>query len=265
CRGPDEVDNRQRSARRDRKERLVLSAVFAASALRRVFQEAIMKPMCIGLLFLVAAGSAGAQDPLSGARELYASAAYEDALTTLTKLHASDTAASNIEQIDQYRAFCLFALGRVAEAQTLAENLISKNPLLEVNTTDASPRITAMFADARKKLLPGLIRDQYRGARSALDRKDYAAAEPQLKQVRKMIEEAERIGAVDDALADLRVLTDGFLDLAHAGVGRAAVPATPENGTASAATTLPTGNPAAPRREDAAAAVVPARIYDHTA
>src|SRR5207302_250038 len=96
CRGPDEVDNRQRSARRDRKERLVLSAVFAASALRRVFQEAIMKPMCIGLLFLVAAGSAAAQDPLSGARELYASAAYEDALTTLTKLHSSDTAASNI-------------------------------------------------------------------------------------------------------------------------------------------------------------------------
>jgi hypothetical protein len=53
--------------------------------------------------------------PLSEARDLYASAAYEDALGALSRL---DKDAPVTEQVDQYR---LFALGRTAEAQAVAE------------------------------------------------------------------------------------------------------------------------------------------------
>jgi len=72
-----------------------------------------------------------------------------------------------------------------------------------------------MFADVRKRLLPGLIREHYRTARAALDAKDAADAEAQFGEVRRMIDEAEKVNAIDDTLADMRVLVDGFLDLAR--------------------------------------------------
>ena len=97
-----------------------------------------------------------------------------------------------LEQVDQYRAFCLFALGRTADAQAVAEGLVKKNPMLELDATDASPRLSAMFTDVRRRLLPGLVRERYRLARAALDSKDFRSAEPQLMEVRRMLDDAER-------------------------------------------------------------------------
>src|SRR5256885_16990684 len=109
-----------------------------------------MKRFLIGLACISLAGTAAAQDPLSAARDLYASASYEEALVMLTGLRDKSAAAAMVEQVDQYRAFCLFALGRNAEAQQVAEGLISKNPMLQVDRGGASPRIAAMFADVRR-------------------------------------------------------------------------------------------------------------------
>src|SRR5262245_40514825 len=74
--------------------------------------------------------SAAAQQPLSEARELYVSASYEEALAALTRIRSGSVDAPAIEQIDQYRLLCLFALGRVTEAQAVADDLITKNPAL---------------------------------------------------------------------------------------------------------------------------------------
>jgi hypothetical protein len=176
-----------------------------------------MKRFWIALSLLAATAPAFAQqDPLSAARELYASAAYEEALATLGRLQASGTAPAVLEQADQYRAFCLFALGRTTDAKQVAEALIRKNPTMRLDATDASPRISEMFAEVRRELLPDLIRTQYREARSAIDRKDYASAEPMLVRVQQMIAEAEAIDIEDESLSDLRVLVEGFLDLARA-------------------------------------------------
>jgi hypothetical protein len=178
-----------------------------------------MKGFVIGFAVLALATAVAAEESLTAAKDLYASAAYEDALSTLTRLQASTAAGAPIAaQIDQYRAFCLFALGRTAEAQSVAESLITKDPLLELDQGDASPRIVAMFADVRKRLLPGLARDQYRTARASLDRKDFASAESQLIRTRRMLEEAQKIGASDETTGDLRVLVDGFLDLTRSAV-----------------------------------------------
>jgi hypothetical protein len=174
-----------------------------------------MKRFLIALTCVAVAAPSAAQDPLSAARELYASAAYEEALTALGRLQNSVTPPAVLEQVDQYRAFCLFALGRTADAKLVAENLIRKNPTLELDATDASPRITAMFTDVRRELLPDLIRDRYRTARAAIDRKDFETAAPQLARVQEMLSEAEEVAVVDESLADLRVLVDGFLNLAR--------------------------------------------------
>jgi hypothetical protein len=175
-----------------------------------------LKGLLISFAVLAVATAVAAQESLTSAKDLYASAAYEDALSTLTRLHDSATTGAPISQIDQYRAFCLFALGRTAEAQSVAESLITKDPLLKLDVRDASPRIVAMFADARKRLLPGLTRDEYRAARASLDRKDFASAETQLTQTHRMIEEVQKIGSSDETIADLSVLVDGFLELTRA-------------------------------------------------
>jgi TonB family protein len=207
---------------------------------------------------LAASGLAGQEDPLRTARDLYASAAYEEALTELAKVRSGGAAAPDTDRAsDAYRAFCLVALGRTREAEAVAETLLRKDPMMIVDLRDASPRIEEMFASVRKRVLPQLIRDTYRSARaSAIDKAPDAAA--QLTHVKDMLAEAEKIGVWDDTLADLRVLVDGFLDLSRAGAqtpSPAAVPAVP------AANAEPSGlAPVAPRIYAAADAGVVAPV-----
>jgi TonB family protein len=199
----------------------------------------------VGLMF-AGAVSASVQDNLAAARDLYASAAYEEALSTLSRLSESEISVPAVaRQADEYRAFCLFALGRTAEAESAAEALIRREPLVELNTSEASPRLVAMFEGVRKRILPGVIRDRYRTVRRLLDDKQYAAAEPHLVEIRQLLESAQRTSPLDEGLADLRALVDGFLTLARAQVESAA----PASGTAAspAATPAPaTTGPAPP-------------------
>lgn len=173
-----------------------------------------MNPVAIVVLSAAVASQAlaGQEDPLRIARDLYASAAYEEALTELTKVR-TDAA---MPETDAYRAFCLFALGRTREAEAVAETMLRKDPLMALDLRDASPRIEEMFAGVRKRVLPQVIRDQYRSARAVAIEKA-PDAEAQLTRVRNMLAEAETIGAWDETLADLRVLVEGFLDLSRAG------------------------------------------------
>ena len=213
-----------------------------------------MKRLTIGLICIALAGTAAAQDPLTAARDLYASASYEEALVMLTGLRDRNPAAAIVEQVDQYRAFCLFALGRNAEAQKVAESLISTNPMLQLDRADASPRITAMFTDVRRTLLPALVREHYKSARTALDSKDFAGAEPQFVQLKGMLEEADRLKLSDPVLSDMRLLVDGFLDLTRSSQASVAKSA-PQTAPAVAAAVAP----------EAPAPPVPRPVYDISA
>lgn len=158
-----------------------------------------------------------ADDPLTTAKNLYASAAYEEALTMLTHLaETADGEADVAAQIDEYRSFCLYALGRTSEAEAIAQVLFRRNPLFKLSTDEISPRVDAMFGQVRKSLLPGLIREKYRAARAAIERRDFSAAEPDLLTVRQLIDQATKLGIREESLADLGVLVDGFLDLTKA-------------------------------------------------
>jgi len=176
-----------------------------------------MKSCALAIAFLAIAAIGTAQESLGAAKELYASAAYEEALSALTRLNAAG-APDGIgkSEVDVYRAFCLFALGRTAEAKSVAESLLAKDPLLELDPRDASPRIVAMFDAMRTRVLPRVIREEYKTVRAAIDRKEFADARPGLLHVRRLLDEAERSGVSDEALADLRVLVDGFIELTNA-------------------------------------------------
>jgi TonB family protein len=199
-------------------------------------------------------GSASAQDdPLTTARDLYAAAAYDEALAELAHVGSGAPPAA-LRETQAYRAFCLIALGRAAEAETVAESLVRTNPMIAVDQyPDASPRIVAMFSAVRKRVLPQMIRDEYRAARAQAVAKA-PDAQARLVRVREMLGESEKIGAWDDSLEDLRVLVDGFLELS-----RASAPA-----VSAAAVTSPvkdTSEPAAP----AAAAPAPTTVTAATA
>jgi TonB family protein len=205
-------------------------------------------------LLLAPVPTRAADDPLSTAKELYAAAAYEDALTLLGKLSESPATAPDVAaQIDVYRSFCLYALGRTQEAEAVAQSLLRKNPLFKPQSEDLSPRVEAMFTQVRKQLLPALIREKYRSAKASLDRKEFAEAEPQLVLVRDMIKQAEQLGVRDESVADLGVLADGFLDLARAAT--APKPAATPAPAVSAAAAKP-DVPPAPRVFDATSAGV---------
>jgi TonB family protein len=189
------------------------------------------------LAMLVAVSFAGAvllaqDDALKAARDLYASAAYEEALSALTRVGSSAPDAAAAREMDAYRAFCLVALGRTAEAERIAESLIRKDPMLTLDQyRDTSPRIAAMFAAVRTRVLPQVIRDEYRTARALASTKS-PDAESRLTHVLQMLGEAQKIGVWDDTLADVRVLVEGFLDLSRASrPGFSAGAATPATGT----------------------------------
>ena len=217
----------------------------------------------VGALLIAAGAALTGQDLLSAAKDQYASAAYEDALSTLNRLDGS-VAPDVARQADEYRAFCLYALGRTGEAESVAESLIRKEPLVRLEAADASPRLESMFRDVRKRLLPSLIRDRYRVARAAVDQKSFAAAEPSLADARRMIAEAEKLGVKDEGLSDLSVLVDGFLQLIKSSADqKTEQPAVVAAAAPAAMAPAPMRSPAAvSARADAsgAAAAIP-RVY----
>ena len=125
---------------------------------------------------LVAAGTgvSAQNNDLSAARDLYASAAYDEALTLLNRLRSSDHPSTDSRAIEQYRAFCLLALGRSADAEQAIEAVVAAEPTYHPGDSDVAPRVRAMFTDVRRRMLPTIIQQKYAVAKAAFDRKDFA-------------------------------------------------------------------------------------------
>lgn len=204
---------------------------------------------------LIAALSQGqTQSTLETVRDLYASAAFEEALTALAKL-ADDSAPKDERLADEYRMFTLIALGRTAAAEAAAEMLIRRDPLGRLQSPDASPRLHSMFDAVRGRVLPQVVRDKYRSGRAAIENKDFASAARDLGETQRLISEMRSAGIDDAGLADLRDLVDGFLVLAKSQPGAPSNTAGPS--TAARAPSA-SGGAAAPAR-----AAGTTRIYDN--
>ena len=152
--------------------------------------------------------TASGQESLQTAKDLYASAAYEDALGVLSRLQRTRTPRAEVQQ---YRAFCLIALGRLSEAEQAIESVVAANPRYVPSAMDVSPRIQEVFARTRKQLLPDIARQAYSDAKRALDRKDRDAAIAGFEGVVELIDGAGP--ETRESLDELRFLAAGFLDL----------------------------------------------------
>jgi TonB family protein len=193
---------------------------------------------------VLAAAQAGAQEAdLSAARDLYASAAYDDALTVLNRLRSAEHPASQSRAIEQYRAFCLLALGRSADAEQAIEAVVAADATFQPGETDASPRIRSAFTSVRRRMLPSIIQQKYAQAKAAFDRKEFAAAADGFTQVLTALADQDVAAeAKQPPLSDLRTLAGGFQELA----AKAAAPPPPLPAPVVVAP-LPPPAPVAPR------------------
>jgi len=162
----------------------------------------------------VAFGQTAARDPLGAARDLYASARYDEALAVLNDLRPADTPGPNsdLKSIEQYRSLCLLALGRGTEAETAIAAVVTADPSYLPGDAEASPRVRAAFSDVRKRLLPEIAAKRYADAKAIFDRKEYARAAIAFKQVIVLLDDPDMGGK----LSDLKTLANGFVDLSIA-------------------------------------------------
>lgn len=189
------------------------------------------------------AAAQGTSGQLSAARELYASARYDEALALLDALRPAESAtATDRRAIAQYRSLCLLALGRGPEAEEAIAAVVMADPMYQPSEADASPRVRTAFTEVRQRVLPTIAASQYTVAKRLYDRKEYASAVTEFRSLLRLLDDPDMKGQQ----SDLRVLASGFLELSVA----AAAPPPPKN------------DPPPPAPEPAAAPVPSAnRIY----
>ena len=169
-------------------------------------------------LAIVTAAAAQAPAPsssLAAARTLYASAEYGGALEMLNGLVSATPAGPERQAIDLYRALCFVAVGNAAEASRVIEAMIVQDPLYRPSADDVPPRLRSAFADARRKMLPAIVQQNYVTAKAAFDKKDYAAAAKGFTHVLAGLSDPDiESVASQPPLSDLKMLASGFHDLA---------------------------------------------------
>src|SRR5688572_13647324 len=188
-------------------------------------------------MLLVSASGLSAQDSVAGARDLYTAASYEEALAMLGRLDSERTEASDRMAANQYRAFCLLALGRMSEAERAIEAVLTVDLLYRPADAFMSPRLRSAFAAVRQRIVPSIVQQEYTRARAAYDRGDYPSAVAQFDRVLKALADPD-LGAAagNPPLVDLRTLATGFRDLS---VKAAAPPPAPPAASVAVAAAAP--------------------------
>jgi hypothetical protein len=182
---------------------------------------------------LAAASVASAQAPapsasLSAARTLYASAEYGGALDMLNGLVSETPAGPERQAIELYRALCFVAVGNSAEASKVIEAMILQDPLYRPAADDVPPRLRSAFTDARKKMLPAIVQQNYVSAKASFDKKDYDQAAKGFTQVLAGLNDPDiESAAAQPPLSDLKMLATGFHDLAAKAAAPPPAPAAP--------------------------------------
>jgi TonB family protein len=156
-----------------------------------------------------AANADAAATMLSRIEALYGAAAYEDALAAMPPLDGPV-----MRDVEQYRALCLVALGRQNEAAAAVERVLSHDPLFVPSGVDTPPRLQAMYADVRLRIVPEAAKAAYAEGKAAWARKDTVPARAAFQRT------VDIIGSVPPAAApgldDLRELASGVLQLTSA-------------------------------------------------
>jgi tetratricopeptide (TPR) repeat protein len=178
-----------------------------------------MKYLCIalmaGVLAIAPVRAASGQDPLAAAKDLYAAAQYEEALKALDALAASPPSPEAALAVQRQRALCLLALSRKAEAERAIEAVLEIDPFYEPSDDDAAPWVRTAFREVRQRVLPGALQQLYGRAKQAFDKKAWPEATAGFGDVLKLLDDKD-LTLDKGAQADMRMVVQGFLDLAKA-------------------------------------------------
>jgi hypothetical protein len=195
-----------------------------------------------------------AADSISAARDLYAAAEYEDALVLLNRLQPGNHEPDERRAIEQYRAYCLLALGRSVDAEQAIAAVVMATPLYKPSSADASPRVRSAFTEVRRRMLPAIIQQKYAAAKEAFDRKNFAVAATVFGEVVDAMADPDVADAFKQSpLSDLRVLAGGFRDLSTSAAAPAPLPAR--------VATRPSPSPTVVAESSVASALAALRIY----
>ncbi|HZJ32656.1 MAG TPA: hypothetical protein VFD21_13860 [Vicinamibacterales bacterium] len=164
---------------------------------------------------LAIATPARAQASLAKARELYASANYDEALAMLNTLGASAD-ENDAAAVSMYRVLCLVAVGRTGEVDSAIDRLVSQHPLYRPASGELSPRMQKAVSSARVRLLPNLVQRRYEESKSAYDRGDFAASKVGFRWVLTALADPDISSlTAQSPLADIKTLSAGFVDLSE--------------------------------------------------
>jgi hypothetical protein len=167
--------------------------------------------MLATLLLMSVPRLAGAQDLLANARTQYQSAAYDEALNTLTQLAAKKDTLSptDLRELEEYKFLCLLALGRKDEARVSMGIVVKSDPMYTLDAGATPPRVVTAFTEVRRELLPQIATQLYNESKAAYDKKETAEARAGFEQLMQMLADPDMQGK----LTDLGTLAKGFLDL----------------------------------------------------
>ena len=174
--------------------------------------------VCGSLALVCAAAPAQAQPSLGKAKELYASANYDEALTMFNMLGSGlsgDSAQTeDAASIAMYRVLCLVAVGRTAEVDAAIDRLVAQHPLYRPPSDELSPRIRTAVSTARVRVLPALVQRRYEESKTAYDRGEFATAGAGFKWVLSALSDPDISSlASQPPLLDIKTLAAGFVDL----------------------------------------------------
>jgi hypothetical protein len=163
------------------------------------------------IVVLAVPARADGQVGLQTVKDLYASAAYEDALTALGRVRLTESAPR--AEMEIYRVFCLVALGRTGEAEAAVAALVNADPTFVPDPNDTPPRVQEVFSTTRQRLLPEIALRMYADAKVAFQNKDRDGAITRFAALERLLAGID--GESHRTLAELKTLAAGFLDLSR--------------------------------------------------
>ena len=188
--------------------------------------------LVLSCLCLVHATAFAAQngDTVVEAKKLYESAQYERALAALERVDATAISPQHAQDRLLYQALCLLALENQSGAEAKAVEILRADPLFTL-PRDFPPRLGTLIENVRARLRPQLAQTHYVAGKERFEAGDHAAAVREMTLVIQLA--SEPAAASDPSLHDVKVLAEGFRDLAQRAIDNPPAPSAdgPDAGT----------------------------------
>lgn len=169
-----------------------------------------IKPLVFVAALLVSpAARAPDQDVVAAAKDAYGNAEYDRCVAVLESATIPD---ENVVAAGEYRALCLVAMDREADAGKAIGAILRIDPLYRVPGS-ASPRLKTLVGRVKRAALPAMVQERYNAAKAAYDNHNYKDATAGFRTVVAILEDPALDPADIATLGALKTVATGFLDL----------------------------------------------------